>query len=517
MSKPPPDDGRATLLIVDDDEMQRLLCRESLGDEFDIVEANEGKTAIAAFSQAKPDLVLLDVMMPDIDGFETCRVLRSLPGGGTTPIVMATGLNDLASIESAYGAGATDFVSKPINFAALPYRIRYLLRSRDVLRNFILSERWLAEAQRIAGVGNFNWSPPSPAARLSAEAARIFGYGGAKGPIPVRALLRRILAVDRAQVIRALREVKSGRVIDIDHRIALPDGQIRHISLRAELGGEAGEPSSIHGTCHDITERKRIEMELREARDEAQRSDAAKTAFLATMSHELKTPLNGIIGFAELLGQASDRVPDDKHLEFTRCILNAGHRMYQSVDNVLMMAKLESGGYRLRREVYDLSALVRSAVAAFRDSAESMNRAVSVETAENSMAVSVDARSVGRMLRHLLSNSVKYSAAQTPINVRVDRAADGHCRVSVEDRGVGMDAAQAAMAVNPFRQLDDGLAREFEGMGLGLSITKRLIEAHGGELEIVSAPKRGTRVILNFPVSGPPRKNTAYKSLHAVA
>lgn len=517
MSRPLHDDSRAVLLVVDDDEMQRLLCRESLEDEFDIVEATEGKTAIAAFAEVKPDLVLLDVMMPDIDGFQTCRVLRSLPGGHTTPIVMATGLNDLASIETAYSAGATDFVSKPVNWALLPHRIRYLLRSHDVLRKFILSERWLAEAQRIAGVGNFIWSPASPTMQLSAEAARIFGYGGAEGQIPVRALLRRILAADRARVIRAFRDVKSGRAVDLDYRIALPDKDVRHISLRAELAGEAGEPSCIQGTCHDITERKRIEMALREARDEARRSDAAKTAFLATMSHELKTPLNGIIGFAELLSQGSGQIPDEKHREFSRCILDAGQRMYQSVDNVLTMAKLESGAYRLRTEAHDLPALARSAVAAFRKGADAMGREVSIETAEESMAVSVDARAVSRMLFHLLSNAVKYSAARTPITVRIDRAADGHCRLSVEDRGAGINAAQAAMALSPFRQLDDGLARKFEGMGLGLSITKRLIEAHGGELKIVSTPQRGTRVTLSFLISGQIQKNRAYKSLHAAA
>lgn len=493
------------------------MCRESLEGEFDVIEATEGKAAIAAFLDAKPDLVLLDVMMPDIDGFETCRALRSLPHGRTTPIVMATGLDDLASIAAAYSAGATDFISKPVNWGLLPHRIRYLLRAHEILRNFILSEGWLAEAQRIARVGNFIWSPPSATARLSAEAARMFGYAGVAGQVSVRALLRRVAAADRLQVFRAFRQIDSHQVIDIDHRIKLPGGEIRYISLRAELGCDAGDPHRIQGTCHDITERKNIEVELREARDEARRSDAAKTAFLATMSHELKTPLNGIIGFAELLTQAFGRVPDDRHLEFSRCILDAGQRMYASVDNVLMMAKLESGAYQLRTEVHDLSALVRSAVAAFRQGAEAMDREVSIATPADSMPVSVDARAVSRMLRHLLSNAVKYSAAQTPITVRVDRAADGQCRLSVEDRGIGMNPAQVAMAVGSFHQLDDGLAREYEGMGLGLSITKRLIEAHGGELEIVSASKEGTRVTLKFPIPAKAPKDRKRQSLHAAA
>ena len=516
MSRTLREEGRAVLLVVDDDEMQRALCREVLEGEFDIVEASEGSTAITAFLEVKPDLVLLDVMMPDIDGFDVCRALRSLPRGRTAPILMATGRNDLASIDAAFAAGATDFVSKPINWALLPHRVRYLLRSHETLEKFIVSERWLAEAQRIAGVGNFVWLPQSAAVWLSSEAARIFGYDSVAGPIPLRALLHRVAAADRCAVVAALRRIDSRGGVQLDHRIVLPGGDIRHVSLNAELGQEAGEPHRIQGTCHDITDRKIIEMELRGARDEARRSDAAKTAFLATMSHELQTPLNGIIGFAELLTQAFGTAGADQRLEFSRSILSAGRRMYAAVEDVLVMARLEAGAYRLRPEIHDMPALVRSAVAAFRDGSEAGDRRIEIEAAE-SLPVFVDARAVNRMLCHLLSNAVKYSPAQTLVTIRLEAFSDGRCRLDVEDRGVGMDAAQAAVAVAPFRQLDDGLARKFEGMGLGLSITKRLIEAHGGELAILSVPNEGTRVILDFPGATPLGKDARSRKLHVAA
>jgi two-component system, cell cycle sensor histidine kinase PleC len=501
MTRYPPRRGKPLLLVVDDDEMQRFLCRECLEPAFDLIDARDGQAAIATFIAAEPDLVLLDVMMPDTDGFATCRGIRALPGGRTTPVLMTTGLEDVASIEAAYAAGATDFISKPINWALLPHRIRYLLRSQQVLRDFILSERWLAEAQRIAAVGSFICSPAAATVRLSAEAARIFGYADDPGEVSLRSLLRRVVPCDRRQVIAALRKLERQRVVEADHRIALPDGEMCHVSLRAECAVEPSGAPCILGTCHDITERKKIELELRLARDEAQGADAAKTAFLATMSHELQTPLNAIIGFAEILAsrQGSSEVSSDKTLSFLRCILDAGRSISASVDQVLIMARLEVGAYRPEIELLDLRGLAESTVAVFRRSEAAAGRDIAVETALDAAIVAADERAVGRMLGNLLSNAVKFSETKSRVTVTIDRTPEGSCRLSVSDRGVGMSPAQIGLAVAAFRQLDARLAREHSGLGLGLAVTKRLIEAHGGALEIASATNQGTRVTLVFP------------------
>src|ERR1700722_2290113 len=196
------------LLIVDDDMMQRFLYREALEPNgFDVVEAADGATAIAVFTEAKPDLLLLDVMMPDIDGYQTCRTIRELPNGFNTPILMATGLDDIASIDASYDAGATDFIAKPINWALLPHRLRYLLRSDEVLQRFIASDRPLEEAQSIAKVGSFRWTLGNSKVCASSEAARIFGYEDGTAPISLRSVLRRIPKPDRLLLIAAFREI----------------------------------------------------------------------------------------------------------------------------------------------------------------------------------------------------------------------------------------------------------------------------------------------------------------------
>jgi len=166
------------ILTVDDDEMERFLQREVLEPAgFDIIEAKSGAQALKLYASCRPDLVVLDVMMPEMNGFEVCQAIRALPGGRNTPILMATALDDTDSIDQAYRVGATDFIGKPINWPVLPHHVRYMLRAYETLKNLIVSQQHLAEAQRIAGMGNFRWLPHTASMECSAELCRMFGFG----------------------------------------------------------------------------------------------------------------------------------------------------------------------------------------------------------------------------------------------------------------------------------------------------------------------------------------------------
>jgi len=224
------------ILIADDDETERFLQRQVLEPAgFDIVEAKSGTAALERFAECKPDLVLLDVMMPEMNGFDVCRAIRTLPGGRNTPVLMATSLDDVDSIEEAYRVGATDFIGKPINWPVLPHRVRYMLRAHENLRSLIESQQRLAEAQRIAGIGNFRWLPQQARIDCSAELCRMFGLDDRARSLPLKSLLQRVPGVDRKAMTRALRRGLGGQRIDIDHQVVTPDGQVRTLCLRAEI------------------------------------------------------------------------------------------------------------------------------------------------------------------------------------------------------------------------------------------------------------------------------------------
>jgi signal transduction histidine kinase len=493
--------AKPLILIADDDEMERFLQREVLEPAgFDIVEAKSGAAAVQLFAECKPDLVVLDVMMPEMNGFEACQAIRALPAGRNAPVLMATALDDIDSIDQAYRAGATDFIGKPINWPVLPHHVRYMLRAHETLEHLTVSQQHLAEAQRIAGIGNFRWLPRTMLIECSAELCRMFGLGDGAGWVSVRSLLRRLPAADRRAALRAVRSGLAGEKIDLDHRVGRPGEEVRTLCLRAELTTADNETAYLRGSFQDITERKRVEIELATARDEARSADGAKTAFLATMSHELRTPLNAIIGFSDLIAQqAFGPISPSRYVDYAQDTGKAGHQMLGIVDDVLTIVQLEAGRFDLMLEPVDLTETAEAAVAAFRETEAGSKHDIAVTVNGAPWPVSADQRSVKQMLQKLLSNAAKFSPCGTAIQVTIGAEGDASTRLSVADEGIGIAAEMAELVVRPFHQADSRLARQFGGTGLGLSIVNALIERHGGRLTIDSTLARGTCVSLDFP------------------
>jgi signal transduction histidine kinase len=489
------------ILVADDDEMERFLQREVLEPAgFDIVEAKSGAAAVQLFAECKPDLVVLDVMMPEMNGFEACQAIRALPGGRNAPVLMATALDDVDSIDQAFRAGATDFIGKPINWPILPRHVRYMLRAHETLENLTVSQQHLAEAQRIAGIGNFRWLPRTMSIECSPVLCRLFGFSNCAGWISIRSLLRRIPTADRRAVLRAVRRGLGGETIDLDHRVELPGGEQRTLCLRAEVATADDDTIYLRGSFQDITERKRVEIELEAARDEARSADGAKTAFLATMSHELRTPLNAIIGFSDLIAQeAFGPIAQTRYVDYAQNTGKAGQQMLGIVDDVLTIAQLEAGRFNLVLEPVELTEAAEKTVAKFRNTEAGCRHEITLAVSGAPFPVNADRRTVKQMLQKLLSNAAKFSPDGTVIHVTISTAGDEAMRLSVADQGIGITAEMAALVVRPFAQADNRLARQYGGTGLGLSIVNALIERHDGRLTIDSTLARGTCVSLDFP------------------
>ncbi|MBU0910231.1 MAG: response regulator, partial [Proteobacteria bacterium] len=192
---------QAVVLIVDDDMAQRLLMRETLHDSSLVVEeAANGVEALAAFERFSPDLVLMDVKMPKMDGFTACSMMRKLASGQDAVIVLVTGLEDFASIGRAFDAGATDFITKPVNWPLLSHRVRYLLRAGRAFRNLRQSENRLSIAQHIARLGNWDWNIDKNSIYCSPQMYRIFGLPAEESPATYEVFLERVHADERDSV-----------------------------------------------------------------------------------------------------------------------------------------------------------------------------------------------------------------------------------------------------------------------------------------------------------------------------
>ncbi len=250
------------VMVVDDDFSARLQVRFTLENEgYEVVEAASGQEALDIFRENPPDLILLDVIMPEMDGFATCRALRALPGGAHLPVVMVTGLEDTETINQAFDAGATDFVSKPINMLILGHRTRYWLRSGSILRELEISQGRLFKAQDIARLGHWERDLDSGTFQITSHAPEMFGLSH---PSDFESLFDGIVSDDRERAREQLDDAcRLGHDFSITYRIVLGNGSERIILNQGEIvGGGPHQRRLAVGILQDITTLKQAEDKI---------------------------------------------------------------------------------------------------------------------------------------------------------------------------------------------------------------------------------------------------------------
>lgn len=255
--------GTPLVMVVDDDDAVRLLARETLEQcGYAVSDVKNGEQAIDVFNEKLPDIVLLDVVMPGIDGFCVCSAIRNTAAGRDTPILMMTGLEDLESIDSAYKAGATDFITKPINWHILRYRVNYMLRANGAMEQLRESRAGLAHAQSLAHIGSWEWDLATGELRCSEEVFSICCPEGERSDNPI---LDQVHPLDRCMVQGRIDDAIAKRsAVSFDYRILLGGSTER--TLHAEIVtvlDDAGDAVCLTGTIQDITDRKNAEEQIR--------------------------------------------------------------------------------------------------------------------------------------------------------------------------------------------------------------------------------------------------------------
>ncbi len=249
------------VLLVDDDRTMRMLARQALAlNGFQVIEAENGQQAIDRFKESEPDVILLDVDMPQLNGFEACIAIRTLPSGNDIPILMMTGMDDIDSINKSYDAGATDFISKPINWILLGYRVRYLIRSNLQGRDLLQHQEKLFAAQRLAKICWWELNLLTNTFTCSQESTHLFGLDPSKFDGSYESLLHWIYNEDQQSLLDALHTLSlSGGNFQTDHRFRHNDEIcFAHHSIKTTQDSD-GQIISLLGTLQDITKRKRDE------------------------------------------------------------------------------------------------------------------------------------------------------------------------------------------------------------------------------------------------------------------
>ncbi|MBI5163430.1 MAG: PAS domain S-box protein [Magnetospirillum sp.] len=273
-----------------------------------------------------------------------------------------------------------------------------------------------------------------------------------------------------------------------------PQGSVLEVRSTAMPGG------GFIQTFTDVTERKRVEQTLREAKEAAERGNRAKATFLANISHELRTPLNAIIGFSEMMKhEIFGPLEPQSYRSYVDDIHQSGQHLLELINDILDMSKAEAGMTDLSESLVDVASLIRSSIRLVARRAQAQNIVLEEEIPADLPFLKADERRVRQILLNLISNAVKFTDEGGTILVSAGSIATGLV-IAVADTGIGMTPEEMEQVMEPFVQADSRLSRKYEGTGLGLPLTKALVVAHGGSLTLSSAPGVGTTATVIFPL-----------------
>jgi PAS domain S-box-containing protein len=368
-------------------------------------------------------------------------------------------------------------------------------------RRMIESETFLQRVEQVSGVGGFMIDLTSGAQRWTHQCFRIHDLED--GCAPTMELLDTFLSAEsRERCHESARAVgEAGKGYDIEMPIVTATGRSLWIRAAGEVERDNGIPARVVGAIQDITERRVMDQQLREATAVAERANKAKSEFLANMSHEIRTPLNAVIGLGYLLEQTT--LNEDQH-QFLTKIQFAGRSLLSVINNVLDLSKIEAGEMALEDEPFDLLDLIQDIgqMLALQATTKGIELVVAPASTLPRM-VQGDGLRLRQILTNLLNNSIKFTEAGR-VELKVFCTEQGaeriRVRCEVTDTGIGIEPAALERLFTPFTQADASTTRRFGGTGLGLSIARRFVELMGGEIGVTSNFKVGSTFWIEIPL-----------------
>ena len=377
----------------------------------------------------------------------------------------------------------------------------------EIMRN---QERF-SEGQAFAKIGLFDLNLENDDVFCNDIAAKIIGYEKATDISSFEQVTNHIHINDRKNYVKTVKQcIGSNSQYEIEYRVITTGKQVRWIKEIGEVKQSSeGEPKRLAGVVTDITEQKQFEMELEAARIGAEKASQSKSKFLASMSHELRTPMNAIIGFAQLLQMNIDNPLNKTQMDYVVEILGAGRHLLQLIDEVLNLAEIESGKINLTMKRVNLGEVLHDVLSLSYPIISKMEVNLQVvyngDNIDNKslklldVLVRADSIRIKQVFLNLISNACKYNYKGGSVIIDIKRGANHSILVTVKDTGAGIEPEKQELLFQPFNRLGAELS-EIEGTGIGLIITKQLVELMGGSIGFFSEQNRGSEFWVSIPI-----------------
>lgn len=531
------------VVVIDDRPARRrqyLTLAASIEADTNIEGFASPRAVLALAADRPPDLVIMGRVRPASNRAWAIREFHDVPECASVPVIVMAESTDQSLRIHAIEAGAADVMSGPVDAGEFRLRARNLLsasvtvkqlraRAERLERSIAAKERRYRRDLRstrnsLRGIVD---TIPAMVSVADRDGNYVFvnnymsSFFGTRPEDTVGIPIVDILGKAQGErEIAANQEIfrGSGTLSGYEEDITDTHGMTRtFLSTKSALRDDTNRVINAITVSQDITFRKWVEAELREAKNAAEAASKVKTEFLANVSHELRTPLNAIIGFAE--GMSGDLFGEPnlgRYREYAGHISESARHLKAIIDDILDIASIEAGGLDVRETESDVAAIVLQTVRALEKQARQANVTIHVQNGESVPQIKTDEERFGQILKNLMSNAIKFSPDSGQVRVEIAESADGGVRISVRDSGAGIASEDLPLATDRFGQLvGDPMSDPIGGMGLGLPLSIGLAELLGAHVEIDSQKGKGTAVSVVFPPDKLVRHDRGWASVPA--
>lgn len=531
----------STILIVDDNIKNIEFASNILGGEnYEIAVCTSGKEALDVCPEIMPDLVLLDIMMPEMNGYEVCRKLKENRETRETPVVFLSARADVEDLVKGFEVGGVDYVRKPFNQQELISRIKthlelkhsrdLILEQNELLRKEISERNFVEESLRKSEQKFRSVIEHSHDLILIINDKFKITYANEKAieilQIPSEELIgKNAMSIFEGEGKTLLEERLSlrQRGLDVPPRyevsLRLKNGSAIDAEISAFVVKDMNKNTFTVAQIRDVTRLKQIDKEQREFIDKLRdlnqtiaidaqklvalndriadsehklkRAVAAKDKFFSIVAHDLRSPFSGLLGLTKIMSEEYDQLSKEEIIEYSDALHKSSKNLYKLLENLLLWARIQQGSIEYSLEQVNLKDAVAAIVKLASQSAEQKKIEIAVDVDENHRVLT-DKQFLDTILRNLLFNAVKYTYEEGKIEIFSEIENDSRVVLSVKDNGVGMDDDYMKMLFNSEKKISMLGTNNEMGSGLGLTLCKELIEKIGGEIWARSKPKEGS-------------------------
>jgi len=522
------------ILVVDDKPENLSVMFQLLSESYEVLAAEDGAIAIKIVEESCPDLILLDIMMPVMNGYEVLETLKNDQKTANIPVIFMSALSENVDKIKGLRSGASDYITKPFNNEEVLLRIETqvkIIKYRKELVELNLSldrqvkKRTLALEDKFLELEKANNNLQQSENRYKVlfedapDSIVLIDINNGK-VVDANPAASNLFGVDRKEIIgKDQREIFQNTEENVQRNISVVNATktlgrpaqrlFSNLIVRSD-GTKTPVESTVRtifidgnlylqGIMRDISERKIVEEQLKIAKNKAEEMNKIKSNFLANISHELRTPLISILGFSQFL---VEELQDEELRNMADIVNQGGQRLLNTLNLILDISLIENGKVSINESRLDIKNILEETAQKYKSDIESKGLQFNTRFSDESYPIKADENMLKQIFENLISNALKFtsqgfvniSLAKTTVNDKL------YCSITIEDSGIGIHPSDLENIFKEFRQASEGATRNYDGTGLGLTIANRFIEYLGGYIEVKSIPGKGSIFTLFIPI-----------------